>query len=394
MVRYKLKDICHKITDGSHNPPKGIELSEYLMLSSKNIYDDLITYDEPRYLTKEEFETENKRTDIQDGDVLLTIVGTVGRCAVYRSKENVKFVLQRSVAVLKPKLDIISPRYLMYKLISLSNVFQQEARGVAQKGIYLRQLADIQIDIPTLEIQENIIKTLDKASELLEKRKEQIQACDKLIKSQFIEMFGDVRLNPLGWETKTLGDVYEIIDGDRGKNYPKQDEFYDEGHCLFLNAGNVTASGFSFDKNMFISQEKDEVLRKGKLQRLDLVVTTRGTVGNIAYYDEDVPYEHVRINSGMVLLRQREHINPYFFIYYFRNPEVYQSLISGSAQPQMPISSMRTATIYMPPIELQNQFAGFVQQVDKLKFEMEKSLTEMENNFNALMQKAFKGELF
>jgi type I restriction enzyme, S subunit len=72
----------------------------------------------------------------------------------------------------------------------------------------------------------------------------------------------------------------EIIDGDRGTNYPKQTDFKAVGHCLFLNAGNVTDKGFNFDDCMFISEEKDAALRKGKLQREDIVLTTRGTVGN------------------------------------------------------------------------------------------------------------------
>ena len=77
----KVKDICNSVTDGSHNPPQGIDSSEYIMLSSKNIFDDKVTFEEPRYLLKEDFEKENKRTKISEGDVLLTIVGTVGRTA-------------------------------------------------------------------------------------------------------------------------------------------------------------------------------------------------------------------------------------------------------------------------------------------------------------------------
>lgn len=91
----------------------------------------------------------------------------------------------------------------------------------------------------------------------------------------------------------TIGEMAEIIDGDRGKNYPHQHEFLDEGYCLFLNTGNVTKAGFSFDSNQFISKEKCDLLRKGKLQRHDIVYTTRGTVGNAAYYSDSIPYEHV-----------------------------------------------------------------------------------------------------
>ena len=78
----RIKDICSGVTDGSHNPPQGLENSDYLMLSSKNVFDDKITFDSPRYLSQIDFEQESKRTRIKSGDVLLTIVGTVGRAAV------------------------------------------------------------------------------------------------------------------------------------------------------------------------------------------------------------------------------------------------------------------------------------------------------------------------
>lgn len=101
-MKYKLKEICNGITDGSHNPPPGGEMSDFPMISSKNISDDCITTDDPRYLTKAQFEIENKRTSIVPGDVLMTIVGTVGRTAVV--PENApNITLQRSVAVLHPK---------------------------------------------------------------------------------------------------------------------------------------------------------------------------------------------------------------------------------------------------------------------------------------------------
>ncbi len=106
------------------------------------------------------------------------------------------------------------------------------------------------------------------------------------------------------WLECALGEApLQIIDGDRGKNYPKKTEFADTGYCLFLNTKNVTQTGFSFSELNFIDQERDDLLRKGKLKRGDLVLTTRGTVGNVAYYDETIPFDHIRINSGMVIIR-------------------------------------------------------------------------------------------
>lgn len=101
----------------------------------------------------------------------------------------------------------------------------------------------------------------------------------------------------------------KVIDGDRGKNYPHQDELLEEGDCLFLSAKNVTTNGFDFSNNQFITSEKDGMLRNGKLEIGDIVITTRGTVGNVALYDETVPYDSVRINSGMLIVRCGEDLS-------------------------------------------------------------------------------------
>ena len=103
-----------------------------------------------------------------------------------------------------------------------------------------------------------------------------------------------------------FGQLFEIIDGDRGNNYPKDSDFYEEGYCLFLNAGNVTKNGWSFENNIYITEEKDGQLRNGRVSRGNTVLTTRGTVGNAAYYGDRVTYDHLRINSGLVILSAKD----------------------------------------------------------------------------------------
>ena len=126
-----------------------------------------------------------------------------------------------------------------------------------------------------------------------------------------------------------IGQLADIIDGDRGKNYPKQNEFFSEGYCLFLNAGNVTPTGFSFEENSFITQEKDNLLRKGKLQRGDIVYTTRGTVGNAALYSGTVPFENIRINSGMVILRCNEDVVDKRYLYQILKSEYFRPYLKN-----------------------------------------------------------------
>ena len=171
------------------------------------------------------------------------------------------------------------------------------------------------------------------------------------------------------WEEVAIADApLEIIDGDRGTNYPKQDDFASVGHCLFLNAGNVTNTGFNFSNCSFISQDKDAALRKGKAKRDDVVMTTRGTVGNVALYDASVPYEHVRINSGMVLLRtDTSKLSPRF-LYQFVRSAIFQervvALTTGSAQPQLPIRDIRRIEFPLPPLTEQHAIAHILGTLD------------------------------
>ena len=93
----------------------------------------------------------------------------------------------------------------------------------------------------------------------------------------------------MSWQTVTFEDApIAIIDGDRGKNYPSQTQLLDEGYCLFLSATNVTKNGFAFESCQFVTQEKHEALRKGTVDYDDVILTTRGTLGNVARYTERV----------------------------------------------------------------------------------------------------------
>lgn len=168
--------------------------------------------------------------------------------------------------------------------------------------------------------------------------------------------------SPLGWIPKEWDTFVlatsgvSIVDGDRGEHYPQAHELLASGECLFLSATNVTPRGFQFIERQFITREKDRKLRTGKLVRGDVVITTRGTVGNIAYFDWSVPFTDIRINSGMVILRSTHPGLSTEFLYAALQNHVfdqeYKRVVSGSAQPQLPIKDLRTFRMLMPsPME-------------------------------------------
>ena len=191
----------------------------------------------------------------------------------------------------------------------------------------------------------------------------------------------------------TIGQLAEIIDGDRGKNYPKQGEFYPQGYCLFLNTGNVTKEGLTFEENQFITKEKDEALRKGKLKRGDIVYTTRGTVGNAGYYNSNVPYENVRINSGMVILRANGEIVDARFLYQILKSEYYRPYFkqycTGSAQPQLPIKNFSQIYLNVPDIKTQHRIADILSAYDDLIENNQKQIKLLEEAAQRLYKEWF-----
>ena len=171
------------------------------------------------------------------------------------------------------------------------------------------------------------------------------------------------------WLQKTLSQApLQIIDGDRGTNYPSKKDFSENGFCLFLNAGNVTLRGFVFSETTFIDEERDQLLRKGKLQREDVILTTRGTVGNVAYYGGDIDFDHVRINSGMVILRTIADQLDARFMYFFLRSHLFsnqvKALTTGSAQPQLPIRDMGRIAMPIPPIDEQFKIVLILSAID------------------------------
>ena len=162
-VEYKyLHEITlKKIVDGMHNLPQHFSTGYAPILSALNIADGKIKLDSTKFVTKEVFEKENMRTSITVGDVLLTIVATLGRSAVVT--DDIKVLLQRSVAVIKPNPLIILSKYLKYYLDTslVQKYISENAHGAAQKGFYIKQLEKLLIPLPSLDEQQKIIDILD-----------------------------------------------------------------------------------------------------------------------------------------------------------------------------------------------------------------------------------------
>lgn len=200
---------------------------------------------------------------------------------------------------------------------------------------------------------------------------------------------------PENWELTPFVSLGSVIDGDRGTNYPGSRDFGSAGYCLFLNAGNVTKAGFRFSECAFISREKDERLSKGKLNRDDIVLTTRGTVGNFAHFDSAVPFEHIRINSGMVILRKDSAALETKFLYallqsHFVEKQI-ERLTFGSAQPQLTVKGISKFAIVVPPLPEQRAIAEALSDVDALLGALDRLIAKKRDLKQAAMQQLLTG---
>jgi type I restriction enzyme S subunit len=195
------------------------------------------------------------------------------------------------------------------------------------------------------------------------------------------------------WEIDRLDVLIEVIDGDRGTNYPKVDDYSQSGYCLFLSAANVSKTGFKFDAMQFVSKEKDDSLRKGKLKRADVVLTTRGTVGQFAFYSEEVPYENIRINSGMVILRVKAKKIVPAYLYSLTSSEVLRSYIKntafGNAQQQLTVGEINKFQIYYPGPDEQERIASCLSSLDALINAETQKLEALKIHKKGLMQQLF-----
>ena len=358
----KLGEVCTSITDGSHNPPKGIEHSEYRMISSQNIFDDEIRINDGnvRFLTEEDHYKENKRTKLSKDVVLLTIVGTIGRACVLKGTEGF-LTLQRSVAALQPSPKVY-PRFLMHGLIGNRRKLEQEAHGIAQRGIYLRQLSELEIPIPPLSEQHSIVAELDKINELISLKKAQLSDLDALAQSIFYDMFGDPIENEKGWEVKKLGDACLLKAGKAIKASDLVEKTNNTFPCYGGNGIRGYIDRFSHEIDLPI------IGRQGAL------------CGNVNFAKG--PFyatEHAVVVTPHVKL-------DVVWLYYVLKGLRLEDYAHGVAQPGISVSDLNPISLPLPPLSLQQEFAKRIELIEQQKAQISSTIKDLETLLASRMQ--------
>ena len=324
-----------------------------------------------------------KKYSLEEDDILMSLTGNVGRVAKL-SKEFLPAALNQRVACLRIKDGIALDKAFLFNLLN-SDYFEQQciaaSKGVAQKNMSTEWLKEYEIPMFSMEQQKASASVLDKVTELITLRKEQLAKLDQLVKSRFIELFGDLKSNPHNWQYKNLLDVADIdtvmvSDYEKYADYPHIgiDSIEKNTGRLFgyrtIAEDGVISGKYLFTARHIIYSKIRPNLNKVALPDFD------GLCSADAY--PILPKENVcqRIYLGYVMRSE-------FFLDYIlpfsrraNMPKVNKEQLSGFNLP-------------VPDIELQRQFAAFVEQTDKSKFDIKQSLEKLEMLKKSLMQQYF-----
>lgn len=330
---------------------------------------------------------------LQKGDILMSHINSVkhlAKTAIFNSDSIL--IHGMNLLCLRADKNVIDPYYGCYYLNS--DMFMNQIPGITKNSVNqasfnITNLKGLEIPIPSIEIQKQLVAVLDEAQRLIDHRKEQIKLLDDLIESLFYDMFGDPVKNDKGWEVEKLGDSTEIITGNTP---PRKEASYYGDHIEWIKSDNINTP------HMYLTKAEEYLSEKGKgigryIDAGSILMTciagSIGCIGNVAITDREVAFNQ-QINA-IVPINYHLH---FLYILFKMAKEYIQNNSTSSMKGMISKGNLSNLGFIVPPLPLQNEFAEKVELIEQQKALMEQSLKLMEDNYNGLMQRAFKGELF
>lgn len=395
MAKYKLKDLCEFITDGTHQTPEYCEKGGIKFLSSKDVVNQKINWDNVKYIPKSLHEKLYKRLSPRKDDILLAKNGTTGVAAIV-DREDI-FDVYVSLAVLRP-LDIVYPKYLLYAINSQITKRQFDAglKGVGVPNLHLSVIRETSINVVPKEKQKKICNILDKIKLIIDLENQKLNDLDYLIQSRFVEMFGDPVKNPLEWKVKKLKELSIQINSG---NTPKGGaQVYVEKGITFFRSQNVWKDRLELEDIVYIDEQTHESMKRSSLKHGDILMTKTGRIntensslGRAALYmGKD---DKANINGHVYFIRLKPEVNNKFILRILVSKE-YRDLIrnvcvGGIDKRQLNKNHIENFPIICPPKRMIDSYISFVHQINKSKFEVQKSLEKTQLLFDSLMQEYF-----
>ena len=320
-----------------------------------------------------------KRIEINDGDVLISWSASLG---IYVWNRGKALLNQHIFKVAFDKCDV-NREFFVYAVRHKLKEMESKTHGATMKHIVKKDFDNTLIPFPTLNEQGKIAKLLDTVDTIISARQQQLQKLDELVKARFVEMFGDPGTNPMGWKETTIGEECFYIKDGPHKSLP--DIGRENGGHPFISVRNIVDGYIDFSTAKYISDEDyADAIKKCHPEKGDMLYSKGGTTGIAKLIDVDVEFAnwvHVA-----VLKFDKKKLNGVFFENMLNGVYCYeqsQRLTKGIANRDLVLSAMAQIKMYRPPMELQQQFAAFVAQVDKSKVAVQKALDEAQLLFDS-----------
>lgn len=394
-IELKISGDIIDIRDGTHDSPTYVN-DGYPLITSKNLKNGKIVLEDVNLISKADFDSINKRSKVDKGDILYSMIGTIGNFSII---EDDPVYAIKNVALFKFNKNGVYNKYFFY-LLSSNFVKQQieiQQKGGTQKFVTLKILRNLKIPLPPLKTQQRIAQILDDAAALRDNTKQLLTEYDLLAQSIFLEMFGDPYHNPKNFELVRIN--YFIDKLESGRSVNSSNEVYTIDHAGVLKTSCVYNGVFEPSEAKVIVENEIE-LAKLNPKKDSIIISRMNTeelVGKSAYVHKD--YENLYLPDRLWQSVKTSNEHSVLWLSYAIGQSSFMSSISrvatGTSGSMKNVSQKKflNLEIINPPIELQNQFAEKIALIEQQKELAKQELQESEDLFNSLLQKAFKGEL-
>ena len=322
----------------------------------------------------------------KSGDILFAKMAETKKTLIL-DKETEKYLFSTGFFAIRPKNGILTTKCLYYLLNSKNFLNQKDknSSGATQKAITNAGLEKINVNIPLFFKQDQIVKQFDLLTDIIKKYQSQLKKLDSLIKSRFIEMFGTEN-DFSKWNCCFVEDVADVTVGV----VIKPTQYYCEKGIPAFRSLNIGEMKVNDSDWVYFTEEGNEKNRKSILKENDVLVVRSGAPGKSCVITKK--YEGYNVVDAIIAHPNLEKVNPVFLCMFTNMPHGMNQIkakTGGAAQQHFNVGGYNSLKIILPPLSLQNDFAAFVQQIDKSKFAVQKSLEKTEILYKSLMQAYF-----
>ena len=394
MAKVRLGDMATVVTKGTTPTTIGFQFEDsgINFVKIESISEDGTFLKEKFSHISDECNVQMRRSQLQENDILFSIAGAIGRSAIV-TKEILPANTNQALAIIRVPKGKIDYNYLLYALSSsaINQQATQHQQGVAQLNISLKNVSDFLLPIYTEAMQKRIVHNLKKIDKLFSLRKQQLAKLDELVKARFVETFGDMLLNSLGWSEKPLECLADIVSGITKGRKTTETDLQEVPYMAVSNVKNGYIDWTTVKTILATRQEMEQY----RLLPGDILMTEGGDpdkVGRGAIIKNPLENSIHQNHIFRVRLDESE-LLPSFFAEYLQHQKAKRYFL-GCAKQTTGIASinmrqLKSLPVLLPPLSLQNEFAAFVERVDKQKQTVQQSLEKLELMKKALMQEYF-----